>query len=232
VEGQSVLELLADALGQNDDPNVRNLERQFLPQFQQLLKVELAFVHRLCGPDREELLEVATAARARLGIAVKRYAVAQNQMRQRRVRGASPAWSEPITLIQQQVAAIVEEKLRPEQARRYEEECAHRTARRKRAVVLNLVARMDEDLRLTTDQREQLVRLLTAGYQESWAQWLQLLAHDAQAMPNIPDHCVLPALSEDQKAVWRQTSKSGYVTGGLPFAPAMMVVEDPVLEEL
>ena len=132
-------------------------------------------------------------------------------------------------ILQQEVTTIIKAKLRPKQVERYVEECEHRTARRKRAVVLNLVAKLDEDLSLSAQQREKLVESLTLGYQESWDQWLQMLAQISQFTPNIPEEYVLPALSEKQKAVWRQSNKIDVQAMGIMnFGRGVMIIEDVV----
>ena len=232
-EDRSLLEMLTDALGEVPDPNVRKLEVQYLPQFQQLLTPELAFVRRVCEPDKEQFREVAAAVRERLAVAVKEYAVSQNRIQKGRVRRASLVTPQPRTLIQRQVTTIVKAKLRPEQAERYQEECKQRTARRKRAVVLNLVAKLDEELVLSADQREKLIESLTVNYQQTWDQWLPMLIHIPQFTPDIPQDCVLPSLNGKQKAVWRQTAKTGInIMGGIHFAPPAVVIEDAELEEL
>ena len=83
VDRRSLLDVLAGALEENDDPNVRNLEAQFRPQFQQLLYVELAFLRRACNVDAKAFREVARAANVRLHVAVRAHAISQNaRMRQ------------------------------------------------------------------------------------------------------------------------------------------------------
>lgn len=230
---RTVLEVLTDAVEKRADANVRKLKVQDLPQLRQFVKPELAFVRRVCEPDKEQFREVGAAVQERFGIAVGEQAVRQNQIQFLGARAGAMGMPQLRTVFQEQMTTIVRAKLRPEQVERYEEECAHRTARRKRAVVLNLVAKLDDKLSLSSDQREKLVESLTAGYQETWGQWLVMLTHIAQFTPDIPQDCVLPALSEKQKAVWRETPKMGTnVMGGLHFAPAMVVIEDAELEEL
>ena len=59
-----------------EDQNIRNLEAQFRPQFQQLLYVELAFLRRVCKPDAKPFAEVAKAAKADLQRAAARIRLA------------------------------------------------------------------------------------------------------------------------------------------------------------
>lgn len=232
-ENPSLIEVLAGALGEPVDPNVQALEKQYLPQFKPVLNRELAFLRRVCEPNEEQLRQVAATAQDRLAVAVRRYATAQNQFRQGRARNASTAMPEPRVLIQQELAAIVEQKLRPEQASHYAEECSQGAEFRKRAVVLNLVARFDKDLALSPDQRQKLIESLTANYQENWGRWLSLVAHNIQVSPQIPENLVLPLLNEKQKTIWRQSPQSDNVwVEGIEFAAPMIIMEDPQIEAL
>lgn len=223
----------APAAGGPVDPSVLQLAKQYLPRFrQQILKPELAFVRRACQPDDDQLRDVAAAAEERLAGVVRKYAVAQNRMRHGGIRASSPR-PEPRKLVQQDVAAVVEARLRPDQVERYRRECELRAARRKRAVVLNLVAWLDQELLLSAEQRDKLVELLTQNYQESWGPWLGLLTRRINALPAISHELVDPVLNERQKDLWRAIPKSGNMFfGSVNFVPAGTIIEDPELEEV
>ncbi len=231
----SMLDILAGALGEPVDPALQALEQQYLPRFKPLLKTELSFLRRVCQPDQEQLRQVVSDAQSRLPVVVRRYAAAQNQFRQGRARNTSSAPPQPRNLIQQELTAIVKARLRPEQAARYEEERALQAASRKRAVVLNLVARLDEDLTLSAQQRDKLVELLTANYQDGWEQTLRFLVHniDLDFNPQIPANVVLPVLNETQKTLWQQVPRSGTVfIDGLEFSSPVTQIEDAQIEAL
>ena len=233
-EGQSVLDLLTKALGEEIDPNVLKLENQYLPKVQQLLRSELAFVKRVCRPDKEQYQEIALAARGWLRPAVREYAVAANQIRKRGARGWAATMPQAGTMLRKKINAIVKATLRPDQVEQYEEECAFRTAHRKRAVVLNLIVKLDEKLGFTPEQRDKLIESLTEGYQESWEQWLQFMHHNADFTPQIPNECVLSVLNEEQKNVWQQLSKTrrGVAVGHFFAQPIAVIEEDLVWEEM
>jgi hypothetical protein len=225
----SLIDVLVGALAEDDDPNVANLERQFLPQFQPLLKAELAFIRRACRLNKEQHEQITKSANQRLRLAVKEYAIAQNNMRQGgRIRTRS--LPDPRKLVQQQLAKLVKQKLGAEQAEGYQQECDKRTAHRKRATVLNLVAKLDEELVLTAEQRDKLVESLSANYQDAWAQWLEMLMHNNQHLPSIPDQHITPVLNETQKTVWRGARKQGHhIHWGMGLAPAMVMIDDAAI---
>ncbi len=203
---KTLLGKLADSLEINEDPNIRNLETQFRPQFQQLLYVELAFLRRVCNADEKPFVEVAQAAKPRLREAVREYAVSQNAM----MRQGNPDRSDtidPHSQVERLLAPLVESKLGPEQAYRYRQECDNRAEGRKHAAVLNVVAALDERLILTAEQRTKLVQSLSSAYQNSWEQWGQFFAMNAQYLPLIPDKSIAPVLNEKQLRVWQQVQK-------------------------
>jgi len=223
----SLIDVLVGALAEDADPNVANLERQFLPQFQPLLKPELAFIRRVCHLNKEQHDQIAKSADQRLRVAVKEYAIAQNNMRQGRGRFRAQSMPDPRKLVQQQLAKLVKQRLSTEQAEAYQQECDKRNAQRKRAAVLGLVAKLDEELVLTVEQREKLIESLTSNWQDAWVQSLQILIHNTQYLPHIPDQHVVPFLNETQKAVWRGAQKQSMAHGGgFGFAPVQVMIDD------
>ncbi len=155
-----------------EDQNIRNLEAQFRPQFQQLLYVELAFLRRACKPDAKPFAEVAKAAKADLRVPLREYVVSRSGARQ--VTGGGPNAADPRLEIRKLLVPLVEAKLGPEKARLYRQECDKRTEARKHAVVMNLVAALDERLVLTAQQRAKLVQSLSANYENAWDQYLEM----------------------------------------------------------
>ena len=203
-----------------NDPNVRNLEAQFRPQFLEMLYVELAFVRRACAVEAKPFAEIAKAAKAHLHVTVCAYAVAQNQM----MRGGGQQVEDannPQSRMEHLLRPLVEAKLGHKQARRYRQECAKRVAGRKRAVVLCVVAAMDDHLVLTAGQREKLIQSLSKDYQSNWDQWVQQIGfNNTQYLPQISDSSVVSLLNDRQKAVWNQIQKVQYGVcwfGGFPM---------------
>ena len=226
---ESLMDTLVNALTENNDPNVANLERQFLPQFQPLVRAEQAFVQRACGLSKEQRAQIVKAGEECAKAAVRKYALAQNQLRQGRglrIAGGVPVMPAPRGLVQQQMASIVQSKLRPEQAEQYRQECDKRAANRKDVAVRNLVTSLDECLMLTAEQRDKLMASLTANWQENWSHSTQMLLHGNQFLPNIPDQHVVPFLNEMQTAAWRNIAKRAVSFGDFDPAPMAVMIDD------
>ncbi len=188
-----------------EDQNIRNLETAFRPQFEQLLYGELAFLRRACKPDAKPFAEVARAAKADLHLPLREYAT-WYVARQRGRGGSSPA--DPRSEMRKLLAPLVEAKLGPETARLYQQACDKRAEARKHAVVVNVVAVLDERLVLTAQQRAKLVQSLSANYENAWDQYVEVYGMNVgQIVPSIRDESIVPLLNEQQKAVWGQTTK-------------------------
>ena len=229
-ERGSLIDVLADALVEDVDPNVVKLEKQYLQQFQPLMKAELSFIQRVCQLTKDEHTQIGAARRRCLNAAVRKYAIAQNDVRRgrRRVVGdRSPAMPDPRKLVQEQLASLAKQKLRPEQAKRYLEELDKRAAHRKRVAIRSLVARLDEELVLTTKQREKLLKSLSTNWQDAWGQSLEMWIHNTQFMPAVPDQYMISILNKTQQEVWRGARKQGHIhMGEFGFRGGMVVVDD------
>jgi hypothetical protein len=200
-----------------EDANIRNFETQFRPQFQQLLYAELAFLRRACKPDPNAFTAVAAASKARLRRTVHENAVAMwARMRQpnRSNTGGLDARAE----VQQLVASLAEANLGPAEAVCYLAECDKRGQCHKHAVVLNLVAALDERLVLSAEQRAKLVHSLAENYETAWDYYVQQFAFSLSYLPSIRDDSIVPLLNEKQASVWRQLAKqTGNVFWGVPM---------------
>jgi hypothetical protein len=207
----SLLGAIVDALGGDQDANnrraraladqnIRNMEVQLRPQLEKLLYVELAFLRRVSKPDAKPFAEVAKAAKADLPLPLHEYVV--------RVTGpgASNA-ADPRSAIQNLLMPLAEAKFGPEKARLYRQECDKRNEARKHAVVVNVVAALDERLVLTAPQRAKLVQSLSANYEHAWDQFFEAFGTGGQVLPSIRDKSLVPLLDERQKSVWEAATK-------------------------
>ena len=163
-------------------------------------------LRRVCQVDATSIAEIAKATKPAFADMVHKSAAAQYSSR----RGSyldAPDAMDPLSQVQNFLAPLAEAKLGQKQARIYRQESEKRAQCRKRAVVLNLVAAMDEHLVLTAGQREKLVQSLSANYQHGWERFLQMFSYNAQYLPVIRDDAAAPLSDEKQKDVWRQVPK-------------------------
>lgn len=216
-----------DVLADEVDPNVINLENQFLSRFRPLLKAELSFVKRVCRPDRQQRNAITRASERCLRVAVRKYAMGQNQLRHGR-RAVQHILLDPNRLIQKELSTLMREKLDGHQVKRYEQELAKRVASQKRAAVLGLVAKLDEVLVLSVEQRQDMIESLSENWQDQWDQWRQIIIRNSEHMPEVSDKDVVPLLNKTQRDVWHGTQKLNRVHWGWfwGFLGDGMVVDD------
>ncbi|MGZ3469850.1 MAG: hypothetical protein ACXWO1_08910, partial [Isosphaeraceae bacterium] len=121
-----------------------------------------------------------------------------------------------------------------DQESRYKAELEKRAASRKQVVIDNLVAKLDGDLVLTSEQRTRLVEALSANWKDAWGQSLEMLMNIDSFFPNIPDQVVAPILTDNQKEVWRRIPKNSNVFWGFSFGGGIVEndpLDDPELAE-
>jgi hypothetical protein len=214
---KSAIGAIAKAIGgdqPNADPQLAQMERQYRPQFKQLLAVELAFVRRACDLDSAQRQTAAKVGEQCLDSVLRQCVLAQREMQMGRQAETSIG---PRNVLSEELANGLRESLRPEQIERYRRESAARTAARKRAVVAYMVARADQTLVLSAEQREKMTRELIDHYSDAWERSMPLWMHNVQFIPSIPDERVMPLLNAKQKAVWQGFPKNSYFSSHMDF---------------
>lgn len=231
VEAVGVAEVLVDAAVAVGDPAAGGdpLEQQFVQQLRPLAKTELNFVRAVCQPNAEQSKKLKVASDAAMKTAVKKFAEIQKKMQQGVRAGQEPQWPDPRKLMSEVLLKSVKETMSEEAAKRYEAEIEKRAAARKRAALLNLVAKIDKDLVLTADQRDKLAESLDKNWKDSWCQQLETFMYGDAYFPALPDAQVLPVLTEKQKHIWNGIPKQHNMIwgwAGFGFVQAVDLGED------
>jgi hypothetical protein len=196
--------------------------QQFTQQFRPILRAEYHVVRAVCQLTLEQRKQIARDAENALKDVAQSYVEAM----QRPMTAAERTAREPRTLIQDALFRAVKARLTANQAARYQEELARRSAGRKQLAVRNLVARLDNDLVLSSAQRDQISQSLSSHWDDSWAQSLEMFLYDYGFIPPIPDQLVAPFLNEVQKKAWWSTRKQQVFFGGFGMMGGFME-EDP-----
>ncbi len=199
--------------------------QQFIQQYRPILRAEYHVVRIACGLTPAQRKLMAQAAEQVLRDAGRKHL----ETMRRPMTTAERMSYDPRRLIQEGLAAAVKAQLPAEQVARYQEELARRTATRKQTTVRNVVARLDQDLILSPDQRDKIGESLSAHWDDSWCQSLELFMYN-RFLPPIPDQYVAPYLSQTQKRIWRSTPKVPGFYGQMALIGGMME-EDPAEEE-
>jgi hypothetical protein len=146
--------------------------------------------------------------------------------------GQEPQWPDPRKIISDELLKSVKTSLSPDQAKRYEAELEKRSAARKRAALLNLVAKLDKDLVLSADQRGKLSEALTANWKDEWGQQIEVFMYGDTYMPVLPDAQVLSVLTDKQKQIWKAIPKQqNQIWGWAGFGFVQVMADEEALAE-
>lgn len=179
-------------------------EQQYLVQFRPIAGAELQFVRRTCDPTPEQRRLLAAEAASALLVVAKEYAEAMHKI-QRGDWNSGKSFPQPREQILAGFAVAVPAILTAGQAARYADEAARREANRRQVTIRGVVVKLDQELRLSTDQRERLCKSLA----EHWnASWIQFQPNSDEGLPPIPDSGVAPILNAAQLKVWKEISRN------------------------
>lgn len=192
------------------DPIVA-MENQFFVQLRPIIASELYFAKKTCSLTGEEYAKVLEA-----GMAGAREAAAQiTAVQQRMQRGPfrpddPPVFPDAREVIAARIAKSIDEGIEDSRAKLYRDELERRSAFRKKTAVRALVNRLDQQLILAQEQRDQIAASLMEHYRETWGRQLEYLVYD-HYRPNILDEWIVPHLNDNQRSVW-QLSKNNSVS--------------------
>jgi hypothetical protein len=208
------------------------LLEQFKQQFRPILGAELHLIRSVCAPSEEQRRQIVRAAERTLEQAAKKFAEIQQEVMRGRARASNP---DPREYIQEGLATVVKSHLTPEQFARYQAELEERAENRKQIAVRNIVARLDADLILSAEQRDQLCEALSSNWNDRWCQQLESLQYINQFFPNIPSDYVTPFLNKTQQELWKTIQRNnGQISFGFGFAGMQMggdLFEEEKLDE-
>jgi hypothetical protein len=204
--------------------------RQFLEQQTQhlenlirpLLNAELSYARRCCGSlSREHRAEVLKATRQAGRALAERLARVQIDGVE---NGAQPL---DIRLtIHEKVAGALEPRAAKEEFAAFQQEARGRLERRATAARLQIVVKLDQQLGLTSAQRQAVLDDLEADWQPAWLRELQdqggIVVNN---FPPAPDYAAssiephLDRLQREQWAVWRKAAGAeSFSMGGFDWS--------------
>jgi hypothetical protein len=198
----------ADVVVLNNGP-AAGVEQQFRAQFEPLLKVELSFANRVCKLSDDQRRNLIGKCNAWLTKFIRDYA---KQGGQPMVQGAwfgggRPQLADPRESVQKGVAKIIKAELPKEQTAVYVEETKKRADFSQQVSVDNLVARIDNELILSPEQREKISKSLFDHWDKAWAPQLEMFMHGMDMWPNVPDQWIRPHLTATQQVAWGRLHK-------------------------
>ncbi len=182
-------------------PSLEELIPEAIASFRPILRVEFRLVKARCKLTKDQRRSIALAGERALRATSRQYTEVQVKRRGPRNVGDYP-FPDPRAAIQQALAKAVKDAASGEEAAHYETEVSRQNAFRREAMILSLVARIDDDLCLSNEQREQVRQSLQTHWADSWSLPLEMFQY-LQTFPSIDDEVIVPHLTESQKVIWR-----------------------------
>ncbi len=193
----------------------KQLEIHFSQQLRPILIGQINLARQACEPTKEQSEKIAKRGKAALQSGVNAILESQKKMQLGRWDPSKDKQPDPQKIITQEFLKIAREELPRDKLAALEEAIKRREASRKRAAMLCLVAKMDQDLYLSRDQRDQLLQVLDKHWNADWQTNLQFyLQNQGGHYPNLPDKPILDVLEARQKAVWKQVQKADLANWG------------------
>ncbi|QEH32592.1 hypothetical protein OJF2_10710 [Aquisphaera giovannonii] len=198
---------------------------QYVQQIRPMFRAEYYFTKNACNLDHDQRLALARLGEKATKGAARAFVDAQQKM----MRGGwRPGMEQPDPhkLIQEEVRKAIPPLLTPDQRARYQQEYDRRVAARKRMFIDNFVAKLDQDLVLTADQRSKIAEGIALNWKDSWGQSIEMIQNIDNFFPDIPDKVVSPHLTENQRSVWRRIPRNSGVFWG--FSVGLVQGDDPL----
>jgi hypothetical protein len=188
--------------------------KQYLQLLQPAMWRELEFVRLTCKLTPEQRPKIKAAAEEAVMDAARLFLRQPNQ----------PIVQQPNPTVagqkvRQKIHAALEEHTSREQFAAFRLEAEKRRQAIEEVTILNTVAHLDGALFLSKEQREAIAAALKNGWKEEWEHWLAMRRYGDQYFPQVPDSCVVPHLSADQRAVWvtlQKTTIYGWMNENVP----------------
>jgi len=208
------------------DAQLLQQQQQFSRQFQAIAKSELHFARKICEPTAEQFQQLRGDVEQTLKETLEQQTDRQKKMvaqRRNQPQAVQLDLNASAKLARDAVARSVKARLSAEQSDRFYEELAQRTLDRRETAAHNFVARLDEELILSAEQRSQITVALLARWDDSWCQSLQTFMYDEQSLPNLPEAQIVKFLNPAQKKIWPTIPKNqGTMVFGGGFFGAML----------
>lgn len=177
--------------------------------FQPPLQAELELVRRTCGSlEPAARKAIVAAGGAAVKATSKQFAAWQFGDRGKKRFDARET-------IHAAVAAAVKPHAKPEEFAAYEKEHAARMARRDRAARVLILTKVDQQLELSSVQREAIAADLEKRWEAGWIRELDdnggMRIGNLPLAPDFADACIAPHLDDRQRVEWKQwTQQAGW----------------------
>ncbi len=193
-----------------DGVNIQVAERQVIAQVRYLYQSELHFMKLICQPSKAEFDRIAQDGEPAVKAMVHEFVTQTTGGRSRIIQGnAKNASADPRETLAKEIARLAEQTLSADRAALYEKESRIRAEARQRAVRESLLARLNETLLLSTDQRDKIAKILEEQWEMPGGQ-TRYLINGNQYFPQMPEASIVALLSAKQRELWSTIPKVNF----------------------
>ncbi len=205
VEFRADVAIAVDGGPDAGDPELADPEiAQWLQQARPSLRAELHLIRTTCNLTDGEAQRLG-----RLGLKAVKTSLRDLLAEQRKGRQNNVMYlRDPRDIVANALLGVVTAELSAERAARYKAEVEARVAEQRTVTVRALVAILDEELYLTSEQRTELEEVLTAKWDAKWLPSLEHLQYARQYFPNIPATVLAPHLNPGQQKAFAAMQKN------------------------
>jgi hypothetical protein len=185
---------------------IRQQAKHLEQTFQPALRTELEMIRRSCGSlsseARKEILAVGRAAVTRTAL----------DFATRQMQGGQPMRTlDTRAGIQKPLEKALAAHVSAAELAAYQAEQRARQDRRRAAARLAIVAKLDRQLDLTSDQRKAIEADLERRFEDSWLRELDdhgVIMNNYRPAPDYANACIEPHLDRSQKEEWQRWRKA------------------------
>ncbi len=213
-----------------DPDQEKAMAEQFRRQLRPLLRSQLHVIKTVCATSKEEQAKIAREGEAVLDEAAKKFSATQMAMQRGIGFQAGQDFPNPRENIRDGILRVVKAQLPADRAGRFQADVDEQIAYQFRTAARNLVARFDEVLVLSEEQREKLSDSL-AKSKDNILKNFDGNSYNGPYLPAAPDNLVTPFLTQSQLKIWRETQKVHFGVNFSAMGIAGLQISDNDLAE-
>ena len=192
--------------------------KKLKPRFESLVVRELRFMHEICKPMRRAQFAAIREHVGRAGrkatLVTARFEISNQQGRV--IRNATQSGSD--SLVEETLMMATDRHLSEEQARRYRSEIISRRTFRQEAEADMMLTHIDEMLRLTSEQRDSLSKVMFEAWTPDWNKRLKYIeSNGLRFLPELPRSTFQRILNPEQRQIFKSMGRKTVPVVSLPM---------------
>lgn len=187
---------------QQMEQQIKALIPQYRQQYINILYSELQAVRSQCEVPKDARPEVYKAAEEAYDKALEEYVRAMYFPTNNGQRGGALR-----SAVRASLVALLEKKLPAGEFTKLKTSSSERAEMRKEICIECVIAKLDEMMRLTKEQRASITKSIKDNWIDEWESWLMLWQYEDNYLPQVDDALIVTHLTPQQRRIWQQAQK-------------------------